>query len=145
MFFILMFMYALNVMTPLLSDDYFISFVWSEGVRINGILPEDAKRVSSFSDVLSSVNAYYFIWGGRLPGQTLMTLFAWWGKDYFNVVNSVMPVLLIMEIYWISHEGKFTFNFNYKYIALIFLHCGLSICFLWIRSCGYPDHVNTYG
>ena len=143
LFFILMFMYALNVMTPLLSDDYFISFVWPEGVRINGILPEDAKRVSSFSDVLSSVKAYYFIWGGRLPGQTLMTLFAWWGKDYFNVVNSVMSVLLIMEIYWISHEGKFTFNFNYKYIALIFFalwsfNMVFVDTFLWLSgSCEY--------
>ena len=32
LFLIFFFMYILNVMTPLLSDDYFISFVWPEGV-----------------------------------------------------------------------------------------------------------------
>ena len=113
-------MYILNVMTPLLSDDYFISFVWPEGVRINGTLPEDAKRVSSIFDVYNSLKAYYFVWGGRLPGQTLMTVFAWWGKEYFNFVNAFMSVLLIMEIYWISHEGNIAFEFDYKYIGLIF-------------------------
>ena len=50
LFLIFFFMYILNVMTPLLSDDYFISFVWPEGVRINGTLPEDAKRVSAVAD-----------------------------------------------------------------------------------------------
>lgn len=130
-------------MTPLLSDDYFISFVWPEGVRINGILPDDAKRVSGFLDVLSSVKAYYYIWGGRLPGQTLMTLFAWWGKDYFNIINAVMSVLLIIEIYWISHEGKITCDFNYKYITLIFFvlwsfNMVFVDTFLWLSgSCEY--------
>jgi hypothetical protein len=143
LFFILCFMYALNCMTPLLSDDYFISFIWSEGMRINGMLPEDAKKVCSFSDVFESLKAYYFIWGGRIPGQTFMTIFAWWGKEYFNVVNSFMTVFLIMEIYWISHEGKVSFDFNYKYIFWIFFalwsfNTSFVDTFMWLSgSCEY--------
>ena len=143
LFVIFCFMYILNCMTPLLSDDYFISFVWPEGMRINGILPEDAKKVSGFSDVFDSLKAYYFIWGGRIPGQTLMTLSAWWGKDFFNVVNSFMTVLLIMEIYWISHEGKVSFEFNYKYVFWIFFalwsfNTSFVDTFMWLSgSCEY--------
>ena len=143
LFLIFFFMYILNVMTPLLSDDYFISFVWPEGVRINGTLPEDAKRVSSIFDVYNSLKAYYFVWGGRLPGQTLMTVFAWWGKEYFNFVNAFMSVLLIMEIYWISHEGNIAFEFDYKYIGLIFFYLWtfnlvFVDIFLWLSgSCEY--------
>lgn len=143
LFVIFLFMYALNVMTPLLSDDYFISFVWPEGMRINGILPNDARKVSSLSDVLDSIKAYYFIWGGRIPGQTLMTLFAWWGKEYFNIINSFMAILLIMEIYWISHEGNINLRFNYKYIFWIFFalwvfNMAFVDTFLWLSgSCEY--------
>ncbi len=143
LFFILCFMYVLNCMTPLLSDDYFISFVWPEGMRINGFLPEDAKKVCCFSDVFESLKAYYFIWGGRIPGQTLMTLFAWWGRDCFNVVNSFMALLLIMEIYWIAHEGKVSLNFNYKYVFWIFFalwsfNTSFVDTFMWLSgSCEY--------
>ena len=141
--FIFILMYALNCMTPLLSDDYFISFVWPEGLRINGMLPEEAKKVSSFSDVYDSLKAYYFIWGGRIPGQTFMTLFAWWGKGWFNVVNSIMAVLLITEIYWISHEGKVSSFFAYKYIFWIFFalwafNVAFVDTFMWLSgSCEY--------
>ena len=143
LFLIFCFMYALNCMTPLLSDDYFISFVWPEGMRINGILPDDVKKVSSVSDVFDSIKAYYFIWGGRVPGQTLMTLFAWWGKKLFNVVNSFMTVFLIMEICWLTHEGKVSLHFNYKYVFWIFFalwsfNTSFVDTFMWLSgSCEY--------
>lgn len=137
------FMYSLNCMTPLLSDDYFISFVWPEGMRINGVLPENARLVSNFLDVFNSLKAYYCIWGGRIPGQTLMTLSAWWGKEIFNVVNSFMSLFLIMEIYWIAHEGKVSLEFNYKYIFWIFFalwsfNTSFVDIFMWLSgSCEY--------
>ena len=143
LFLIFGFMYALNCMTPLLIDDYFVSFVWPEGVRLNGILPEEAKKVNSVSDVYDSLKAYYFIWGGRIPGQAFMTLFAWWGKELFNIVNSFMTIFLIMEIYWISHEGKVSLDFNYKYIFWIFFalwsfNTSFVDIFLWrAGSCDY--------
>lgn len=143
LFLIFGFMYALNCMTPLLTDDYFVSFVWPEGVRLNGILSEEAKKVNSISDVYDSLKSYYFIWGGRIPGQAFMTLFAWWGKELFNVVNSFMTIFLIMEIYWISHEGKVSLDFNYKYIFWIFFalwsfNTSFVDIFLWrAGSCDY--------
>ena len=81
-------------MTPLLSDDYFNSFVWPEGIGMHGVLPENAKRVSSFSDIIDSLKVYYFTWGGRLFGQFLIDFFVWKGKLYFNQ----FPLLIIITI-----------------------------------------------
>lgn len=142
-FLIFCFVFSLNCMTPLLSDDYFISFVWPEGMRINGLLPADAKRVSNFADVFASLKAYYYIWGGRLPGQAFMTLFAWWGKEWFNIINSLMAVLLIMELHWITHEGIVSFKFDYKnvfwlFFALWSFNVAFVDTFMWLSgSCEY--------
>ena len=140
---IFVYMLLLNYITPLLSDDYFISFVWPKGMRINATLPADAKRVSSFSDVFESLKNYYCIWGGRIPGQTFMTLFAWWGKLFFNGINAFMAVLLIAEIYWISHKGKISLYFEPSNIFWIFFslwsfNTVFVDIFLWLSgSCEY--------
>ena len=143
LFLIFCFMYSLNSMTPLLSDDYFNSFVWPEGMRLNGLLPEDTKKVSSLSDVFASLKAYYFVWGGRIPGQAFMILFVWWGKEWFNIINSMMTVLLIMELYWITHEGIVSFKFDYKkvfwlFFALWSFNVAFVDTFMWLAgSCDY--------
>ena len=103
---IFIFILLLNVMKPLSSDDYFFAFIWPEGVKLNGLLPENAARITSLEDICKSVREYYFIWGGRLPAQSLMTFFVWQGKALFNILNSFVFLLLIAEIYWLSHEGR---------------------------------------
>ena len=120
LFFIFCFMYILNSMTPLLADDYFASFIWPEGVRINGLLPENAKRIESLAGIIETCVNYFLAWGGRIPGIVFRSLFLWQGKSLFNFVNAFMMVALATEIYWISHEGKITFNFNPSYLIWIF-------------------------
>jgi len=136
-------MLILNMMKPLSSDDYFLAFIWPEGMGINGALPETAKRVSSFADIFESLKSYYFVWGGRIPGQSLMTFFVWQGKGLFNVLNAFMFVVLIAEIYWLSHEGKVSADFEPSYVFWIFFALwSFNISFndtsLWLSgSCEY--------
>ena len=137
-------MYLLNVMEPLSSDDYFAFFVWPEGLPINGELPDNVQRVSSITDILKSAKTYYLTWGGRVPGGLPVGMFiALMGKEYFNPVNAFMMVMLIMEIYWLSHEGKITFSFKSSYLIWIaFSLWAFNICFndtcLWVSgSCNY--------
>ena len=140
---ILCLMYILNVLTPLLSDDYFNAFVWPAGSGMHSILPDTVRKVTSVSDIFDSLKAYYFSWGGRVFGQFFMDLFVWKGKFFFNFVNAFMAVLLIAEIYWISHEGKITADFNCSYILWIFFalwsfNVGFIDTFLWLAgSCDY--------
>lgn len=144
LFAIFFIMYLLNSMKPLSSDDYFSFFVWPEGLPINGELPVDVHRVNDISDILKSIKTYYLTWGGRVPGGLPVGVFiALIGKEYFNPVNAFMMVLLVMEIYWLSHEGIITFKFKPSYLIWIaFSLWAFNICFndtcLWLSgSCNY--------
>ena len=136
-------MFILNLMTPLLSDDYFNAFVWPEGSGMHSVLPATARKISGISDIFDSLKAYYYAWGGRVFGQFLIDFFVWRGKEFFNIVNALMAVLLIAEIYWISHEGKITTDFNCNYVLWIFFslwsfNIGFVDTFLWLSgSCDY--------
>lgn len=114
------FMYILNSITPLLADDYFSAFLWPEKVRINDVSGEAIKRVSSLEDIYRCIKGYYFTWGGRVPGGAPVSFFIWQGKEYFNFLNAFLFTLLVVEVYWLSHEGKVTLNFNPSYIFGIF-------------------------
>lgn len=143
LFCIFLIILILNMITPLISDDYFVAFIWPEGLKINETLPLDARKISSFSDVLVSLNTYYFSWGGRIPGQGFIDLFSWWGKEIFNFVNAFMAVLLIVLIYWISDEGRISLDFKPTYIFWIFFslwsfNVAFVDTFLWLSgSCEY--------
>ncbi len=137
------FMYILNTLTPLLADDYFAAFIWPEGVRINGLVPENAKRITGLADIYESVRNYFLTWGGRVPGSVFRQFFVWQGKEFFNLVNAFMLTTLVAEIYWLSHEGKVTFSFNPNYLVWIFFSLWafnvrfIDTC-LWVAgSCDY--------
>ncbi len=114
------FLYVLNIMTPMLNEDYFAVFVWPQGVPNLGVLPENVKRVSCLTEFFENIKTGYLNEGGRLPGGIPGAGFSLIGKDFFNPLNALVMVLLIMEIYWISHEGKVTFDFDVSYLFWIF-------------------------
>ena len=113
-------MLAINYMTPLYNEDYFASFVWPMGVPNLGELPENTKRVSSIGDLLGGLKVYYFTGGGRVPGAIIGGVFTYWGKVIFNPFNSLVFILLIAEIYWLSHEGAITADFQPSKLIWIF-------------------------
>lgn len=142
-FFIFCYMYIINFMTPLLADDYFAAFIWPEGVRINGLVPENAKRVTGFADIFESVINYFFTWGGRVPGSALRQFFIWQGKAFFDFMNAFMMTILVAEVYWLSHEGKVALSFHPSYLIWTFFSLWafnvrfIDTC-LWIAgSCDY--------
>ena len=130
-------------MTPLIADDYLSAFVWPEGFSTNGIFPEKMERIATFQDFFNNIKAYYMSWGGRVPGSLPVVFFVLIGKEYFNSVNAFMAVMLIMEIYWLSHEGKISFKFDTSYLIWIFFSLwSFNIVFfdtfLWLGgSCNY--------
>lgn len=126
-------MYILSSLTPLLADDYFSAFVWSgKTARLNDVSCGAVRRVSSFVDVCRCIKAYYLTWGGRVPGCFPVTFFIWQGKEYFNIFNTIFFTLLVAEIYWLSHEGRVTVNFNPSYIFGIFFA-------LWAFNASFID------
>ena len=125
-------MLLLNFMTPLYNEDYFATFVWPMGVPNLGELPEDVRRVSSVSDCLEELITYYFTGGGRVPGAIIGIFFANINKIFFDIFNAFVFVLLIMTIYWLSHKGNVTLNFDSSWLIGIFFA-------LWTFNASFVD------
>lgn len=125
-------MYAANSLMPMsYGDDYLYSFVWEDNQRFFDPLPETAKRIESWQDCFDSLHAHYFSHSGRLTNSFLVFFFLWQGKDYFNLFNAILFVLLIVEIYWLSNRGRVERSFEASRIWWIFF-------FLWTFTIGFP-------
>ena len=130
--FIFLFFYYVNVLTPIcFGDDYVYSFVW-EGHSMFEPMSEQAQRLSSFHDLFASQWSHYFTGNGRAISHTIVQFFLWIGKDIFNIFNSLIAVLLIMEIYWCSNKGVVTFDFKIGSLVLAFFS-------LWAFTPSFPN------
>ncbi|SDC00515.1 hypothetical protein SAMN04487864_101397 [Succiniclasticum ruminis] len=137
------FLFILNYLTPMgFGDDYLYSFIW-QGNAMNHPLSLDAVRISSFSDLFLSQWRHYFTWGGRTVAHSLAQFFLWQGKVFFNLINSFVGALLVVEVYWCIHKGKVSFSFNPKILYWIFFALwaftpGFTPVFLWLTgACNY--------
>ena len=128
------FLYILNYLMPMaFGDDYLYAFMW-QGNPMYVPLTEDAVKVSSFRDLLTSQISFYYTWSGRVVNNTLSQLFVWAGKDVFNIFNALASVLLVLEIYWCANKGRVTFNFDIGRLAWLFL-------FFWLFTPSFPSVV----
>ena len=82
-----MLMLLLNLHTPLMMDDYDYSFSWATGERLAGL-----------GDIAASQAAHYRLWGGRSVVHFLAQLFLYLGKPVFNLMNTAMYLLLLLEM-----------------------------------------------
>ena len=137
------FFYVLNVFTPLcFGDDYVYSFVW-EGHSMFEPMSEQVRRLSSFRDLLVSQWSHYLTGNGRAVSHTIAQFFLWMGKDIFNMFNTLVSVLLVIEIYWCANKGKVIFNFQTGRLVFIFFALwaftpSFPSVFLWLSgACNY--------
>lgn len=91
-----------------------------QGKDIFTPLPEGARRIQSFSDIFQSLYSHYFTWGGRMVAHFFVMFFMWVGKFWFDIANSFMVVLLMLEMQWIAHEGRITMDIKAGHVALAF-------------------------
>ena len=134
LFCIFTFLYLLNHLMPLaFGDDYLYAFIW-QGNPMYVPLTESAVKVSSLKDLITSQISFYYTWSGRVINNTLSQLFAWAGKDVFNIFNALASVLLVLEVYWCANKGKITFKFDINRLAWLFL-------FFWMITPSFPSVV----
>lgn len=117
---------------PFLGDDYVYAFMW-QGKDIFTPLPEDVRRIQSFSDIFQSLYSHYFTWGGRMVAHFFVMFFMWVGKFWFDIINSLMVVLLLLEMQWIAHEGRVTMDIKAGHVALAFF-CLWAFNFDWCHT-----------
>jgi len=123
-------MFELNAHTPLMMDDYDYSFSWSTGKRLEGI-----------ADIVRSQTAHYLMWGGRSVTHFLAQLFLYWGKPIFNLANTVMYLLLLLEIYALSKRKETAWDWRIILAAHFLLFASVEffgVAFLWLDgACNY--------
>ena len=136
---IILFLYFLNYLHPMsFGDDYLYSFVW-QGHPMAVPLSENAVRISSWAELFVSQRLLYSTWGGRIVGQTLTQIFAWLGKDIFNFLNTIISILLVIEIYWVSNKGEVKLSFSPSRVCWIFFAIwafspGFNPVFFWLTG-----------
>ena len=137
-------MLGLNFLTPLYyGDDLVYAFIWPNQF-MNIPLPENVERVNSIQDILVSQWRHYFTGNGRTIAHLFVQFFIWQGKWLFNLVNSLVFVLLILQIHWISDRGKISFvnlrasNFFWIFFTLWTFVSGFWSVYLWLAgACNY--------
>ena len=128
------FLYILNYLMPLaFGDDYLYAFIW-QGNPMYVPLTEEAVKVTSLRDLITSQISFYYTWSGRVVNNTLSQLFVWAGKDVFNIFNTFACLLLVLEIYWCADKGRITFHFATGRLAWLFL-------FFWVFTPSFPSVV----
>ena len=141
---IFLIMLGLNYLTPLCyGDDYVYAFIWP-GQSMYVPLPETAERVSGFAELIESQWSHYLTGNGRFPAHILVQFFLWQGKWLFNILNSLVFVLLVLEIYWIADKGNVSFKYLQPellciaFFSLWAFTVNFGGVFLWISgSCNY--------
>lgn len=121
-------MLVLNLLTPLIADDYSYS------------LGLDNTKINSVMDVLNYQWWHYFNWGGRTIAHTIAQLFLLFPKYIFSIINPVIYIALIYLIY-LHIRG----NREDKPLYLLIIHLALwfflpvfgQTCLWLIGSCNY--------
>ena len=134
----------MNLLTPIIGDDYAYAFIW-DGAQNGNFQNNIGKlyRVESFSDILNSQYQHYMTWGGRTIAHIFVQFFVWQGKLLFDVANALIYAALALIIYFLG-TGKLDFkNLNAKILMWIFF--AMWFCLpeifqtsLWLTgSCNY--------
>lgn len=121
-------MLLLNLLTPLLADDYSYSF------GLDG-------RIQNLMDVLQKQVQHYFSWGGRTVAHTIGQIFLMFPKIVFSISNTLIYVLLVWLIYTHAKDD----NKEEKPLLLLLIHLCLwfflpafgQTCLWLIGSCNY--------
>ena len=95
---VFLFMLLLNIFMPIHRDDYDYSMVWGT-----------AEHISSFGDVLQSLENHYMTHGGRMVTVFFLDFFLWMGKLPFDIANAaVFTGVLILLYFHATRDTKLT-------------------------------------
>lgn len=123
-----------NLLLPMIGDDYSYAFIW-DGEHYGNLMDDigPRERIDSFGDIFVSQWSHYFTWGGRTFSMIFIQFFAWVGKVWFDLANTVVFVLLMLVLYWLA-VGKVESPVRHKGT------------FFWVMLCmlfGVMDYIST--
>ncbi|MFI3237576.1 MAG: DUF6056 family protein [Lachnospiraceae bacterium] len=128
-------MLILNILTPMIADDYNYSFSFSSGAPITNI-----------SQIVSSMNGHYYNMNGRIYAHSIAQFMLLIGMPIFDVLNTLVFLLLGYCIYKIA-----VVDTKYKPSMLAIIYTTMFMCIpgfgqtsLWlVGSCNYLWTITT--
>ena len=116
LFSVFCFMYILNSKTMLVSDDFPYHFVFSREPN------ENTKFITNPIEIFGSMGTHWLTWGGRVSVHYLLQLSFMFGVDFFNIMNSIMFILLGFLIYkHINNSSEIKLSWLVTIYAAIFV------------------------
>lgn len=97
----------MNLLTPMIGDDYAYAFIW-DGAQ-NGNFQNNIgklERLQTLGDIFVSQWSHYFTWGGRTVAHCFVQFFCLTGKLFFDFMNALIYMLLALTIYLLA-KGEF--------------------------------------
>ena len=108
--------YLLNINTPPIGDDLFLKYEY-QNYFVDNIT---APMVTKFSQIFEGMTLYYNVFRGRVIAQGLTQVFAVYGKQYFNILNSLVFVGITSLVYFHSNYGKKSSWRIYLIVCVVF-------------------------
>ncbi len=141
------FFFLRTMLLPLSHDDYAYAFIWDaehggnmEVMQTGSPEVETRQRVETISDIIQSMEAHYFTWGGRIFAHALAQFFICVGKPVFDVANTIMFVFLVLSIINLAYTWLKISRTALVWIFLsffLFAACSLT-SMLWLTgACNY--------
>ena len=92
----------MNLLTPVIGDDYAYAFIWdgAQNGNFQNNLVGQLHRVESIGDILYSQWQHYLTWGGRTVAHCFVQFFCMVGKTVFDVLNALVYAALALMIYY---------------------------------------------
>ncbi|NDV77699.1 hypothetical protein D0T57_01755 [Dysgonomonas sp. 511] len=115
----------LNILTPLISDDFAYLYIYGE-----------EGRISSLSDIVTSQINHYYMWGGRSVVHFIAQVLLLLPSYVADLLNAAVYMAYIWLIYLhVKGRGKNSLNlFILVNLAVWFLQPVLSDTVLWITG-----------
>lgn len=115
---IFLLIYVLNHFTLYTSDDFVYHFIYKDSMPTGNEQP-----ISNLMDLITSQVTHWQVWNGRFTAHSIVQVFMQFHKEYFNVLNSFIFLMLIIMSDKISsrmmkEERK---TFDSIYIVSLFL------------------------
>ncbi|WP_029904793.1 DUF6056 family protein [Prevotella sp. 10(H)] len=116
---------VLNLLTPLISDDFSYMFIYGENTRI-----------ASVSDIVQSQINHYHLWGGRSVAHFIAQVLLLLPSYITDLVTSVVYMLYVVLIYYhIKGHSKHSLSlFIVINLAIWFLQPVFGDTILWITG-----------
>ena len=120
-------MYILNLLFPLMIDDWQYSFVFADSPH---------RRVETLNDIYISQYNHYMIWSGRVVVHVIAQLLLMLDSFWQDILNTLVYVSLVCLIYKI---GNFKNKANvFVFIAIVFVFSffvpGFASTTLWLTG-----------